>query len=81
MSARRNDFRQSVDRLFSHESIARIGPTISEVKGAYSDDSATELGLLHALWQRTYMAYIYNIRYPAGFRSIRIEIILLFGRI
>ena len=33
-----HDFRQSVDRLFSHESVARIQPTISEVKDACSDD-------------------------------------------
>jgi hypothetical protein len=33
-----HDFRQSVDRLFSHESVARIKPTNSEVKGACSDD-------------------------------------------
>jgi hypothetical protein len=31
------DFQQSVDRLFSHESVARIEPTISEVKGAGAD--------------------------------------------
>jgi hypothetical protein len=37
-----HDFRQSVDRLFSHESVARIEPTFSEVKGACSDDCATE---------------------------------------
>ena len=38
-----HDFRQSVDWLFSHESVARIEPTISEVKGACSDDDcATE---------------------------------------
>jgi hypothetical protein len=29
-----HDFRQSVDWLFPHESVARIEPTISEVKGA-----------------------------------------------
>jgi hypothetical protein len=32
-----HDFRQSVDWLFSHESVARIKPTISEVKGTCSD--------------------------------------------
>ena len=33
-----HDFRQSVDRLFSHESVARIEPTISEVKvGCFKD--------------------------------------------
>jgi hypothetical protein len=37
-----HDFRQSVDRLFSHESIARIEPTNSEVKDACSDDCPTE---------------------------------------
>jgi hypothetical protein len=37
-----HDFRQSVDRLFSHESVARIEPTNSEVKGACSDDCVTE---------------------------------------
>jgi hypothetical protein len=37
-----HDFRQSVDWLFSHESVARIEPTISEVKGACSDDYPTE---------------------------------------
>ena len=37
-----HDFRQSVDRLFSHESVARIEPTISEVKGPCSDDCDTE---------------------------------------
>jgi hypothetical protein len=35
-----HDFRQSVDRLFSHESVARIEPTNSEVKGSCSDDCA-----------------------------------------
>jgi hypothetical protein len=40
-----HDFRQSVDRLFSRESVARIEPTISEVKGACSDDCATEAHL------------------------------------
>ena len=40
-----HDFRQSVDRLFSHESVARIEPTILEVKGACSDDCATEATL------------------------------------
>jgi hypothetical protein len=29
-----HDFRQGVDRLFSHESVASIEPTISKVKGA-----------------------------------------------
>ena len=37
-----HDFRQSVDRLFSHESVARIEPTHSEVQGPCSDDCATE---------------------------------------
>jgi hypothetical protein len=37
-----HDFRQSVDRLFSHESVARIEPANSEVKDAFSDDCATE---------------------------------------
>jgi hypothetical protein len=37
-----HDFRQSFDWLFSHESVARIEPTISEMKGACSDDCATE---------------------------------------
>ena len=37
-----DDFRQSVDWLFSHESVARIEPTISEMKGACFDDCATE---------------------------------------
>jgi hypothetical protein len=37
-----HDFRQNVDRLFSHESVVRIEPTISEVKGACSDYNATE---------------------------------------
>jgi hypothetical protein len=36
------DFPQSVDWLFSHESVATIEPTNSEVKGACSDDCATE---------------------------------------
>ena len=30
-----HDFRQSVDRLFSHESVATIEPTISEVSKIY----------------------------------------------
>ena len=38
-----HEFRQSVDRLFSHEFLARIEPTISEVKVACSDDCATEV--------------------------------------
>jgi hypothetical protein len=38
-----HDFRQSVDWLFSHESVARIEPTNSEVKDACSDDCATEV--------------------------------------
>ena len=33
-----HDFLQSVDRLFSHESVARIEAAISEVKDACSDD-------------------------------------------
>ena len=33
-----HDFRQSVDGLFSHESVTRIEPTNSEVKGACSYD-------------------------------------------
>ena len=37
-----HDFRQSVDWLFSHESVARIEPTNSEVKGTCSHDCATE---------------------------------------
>jgi hypothetical protein len=37
-----HDVRQSVDWLFSHESVARIKPTNSEVKGACSDECATE---------------------------------------
>jgi hypothetical protein len=37
-----HDFRQSVDRLFSHESIVGIEPTISEEKGALFDDRAIE---------------------------------------
>jgi hypothetical protein len=37
-----HDIRQSIDRRFSHESVARLEPTISEVKGTYSDDCATE---------------------------------------
>jgi hypothetical protein len=47
-----HDFRKSDDRLFtwvrfymspfSHESVARIEPTISEVKGACYNDCATE---------------------------------------
>jgi hypothetical protein len=41
-----HDFRQSVDWLFSHESVARIEPTISEVNCACSDDCAT----LQPLW-------------------------------
>jgi hypothetical protein len=41
-SDKTHDFRQSVDWLFSHESVARIEPTNSEVKGAFSDDCATE---------------------------------------
>jgi hypothetical protein len=37
-----HDFRQSVDWIFSHESITRIEPTISEMKDTCSDHSATE---------------------------------------
>jgi hypothetical protein len=37
-----HDFRQSVGRLFPLGSVASIEPTISEVKGACSDDCATE---------------------------------------
>ena len=33
-----HDFRQSIDRLFSHESVARLQPTNSEVEGACFDD-------------------------------------------
>jgi hypothetical protein len=40
-----HDFRQSVDRLFSHESVVRIEPTISDVKAACSDHCATEAPL------------------------------------
>jgi hypothetical protein len=38
-----HDFRQSVGRLFSHQSVARIEPTNSEVKGACSDNYANNL--------------------------------------
>jgi hypothetical protein len=48
------NFRQSVDWLFSHESVARIEPTISEVKGACSDNCATKAPLIvsyiHHIW-------------------------------
>jgi hypothetical protein len=37
-----HDFQQSVDWLFSHESVARIEPTISEVKSVCSEDCDTE---------------------------------------
>ena len=37
-----HDCWQSVERLFSHESVASLEPTISELKGACSDDCATE---------------------------------------
>jgi hypothetical protein len=37
-----HDFGQSVDWHFSHESVARIQPTISDVKDACSDDCDTE---------------------------------------
>ena len=37
-----HDFQQNVDRLFSHEFVARIEPMISEVKGACSNDCANE---------------------------------------
>jgi hypothetical protein len=53
-----HDFRQSVDWLFSHESIARLEPTNSEVKVACSNDCAIEapiqyiaLGTGHYLWR------------------------------
>jgi hypothetical protein len=39
----------SVDRLFSHESVVRIEPTISDVKGACNDDCATEVPKLFLL--------------------------------
>ena len=42
-----HDFRQScVDRLFSHEPIARIELTFSQVKRACSDDRATEAPII-----------------------------------
>ena len=44
-SEKTHDFWESVDGLFSHKchkSVARTEPTISEVKGACSDDCATE---------------------------------------
>jgi hypothetical protein len=57
-----HDFRQSVNRLFSHESVARIQPTNSEVKGACSDDHATEtsrfplkISIFHFLSRCTFM--------------------------
>jgi hypothetical protein len=37
----KNDFRQSVDWLFSNETVARSEPTNLEVQGACSNDSAT----------------------------------------
>jgi hypothetical protein len=37
-----HEFKQSVDWLFSHESVARIEPTISEVKGTCTDTAPTE---------------------------------------
>ena len=43
-----HNFCKSVDWLVSHESVARIEPTISEVKGACSDDScAIEAPKIH----------------------------------
>jgi hypothetical protein len=45
-----HDFRQSVDRLFSHESVARIEPTYSEL----GERHALALTLRHRvrlLWQ------------------------------
>jgi hypothetical protein len=52
-----HDFRKSVDWLFSHESthesIARLEPRISEVKGACSDDCATEYHGLGIWWGYT----------------------------
>jgi hypothetical protein len=53
------DFRQSVDRLFSHESVAWTEPTISEVKGACSDDCATEFASLAASLWTLYGVYHY----------------------
>jgi hypothetical protein len=47
-----HDFRQSVDWLFSHESLARIQLTISEVKGACSDDCATEGIMSYGHWKK-----------------------------
>jgi hypothetical protein len=44
-----HDFRQSVDGLFSHESVARIEPNISEVKGACCDDCSTEDPSLYSI--------------------------------
>ena len=37
-----HDFRWNVDGLFSHESVARIEPTNSEVTGACSEDYPSE---------------------------------------
>ena len=47
-----HDFRQSVDRLFSHESVTRIEPTISDVKGACSDACAIKARILLALFKQ-----------------------------
>ena len=53
--------RQSVDRLFSHESVARIGPKFSEVKGACFDTRATEAPSRLNLQQKFHInVYVYS---------------------
>ena len=45
-----NDFRQSVDRLFPNESVARIEPRISDVKGTCSDDCLRNDMVIYGRW-------------------------------
>ena len=54
------DFRQTVNRLFSHDSVARIEPTISEMKDACSDD----YGL--APWPFPWLYYCFSKKFLKG---------------
>ena len=63
-----HDFRQSVDWLFSHESVARIEPTNWEVKVACSDDYATDTRNRNA-WPNSFISVIRIVHIVRIWRS------------
>jgi hypothetical protein len=63
-----HDFRQTVDWLFSHDSVARLmEPTNSDVKGVCSDDCATKASTGSKLccrfnWKKTFIENQRNLQ-------------------